>query len=77
MKTAHSLQFCDNCSSLALAVMDSAPLCLSCMVEELKKSDDKHLIYKIQPLPIAGHCLGPSPELPEPLCSTANFARLR
>ncbi|MCU0663829.1 MAG: hypothetical protein MUC50_16055 [Myxococcota bacterium] len=32
-----TLIFCDNCASLAVAELDRAPLCMVCLLEELRK----------------------------------------
>ncbi|MCP4604535.1 MAG: hypothetical protein GY847_29105 [Proteobacteria bacterium] len=42
--------FCDNCSSLALAELDGAPLCEHCLLEAVQQSKDLQLIRKITPL---------------------------
>ena len=50
MPKLHPPMFCDNCSLLALAVLDGAPLCLDCLLDELKNSTDSNPISKVQPL---------------------------
>ncbi len=51
MSTSHqSPIFCDNCSLLALAVLDGAPLCIRCLQSELALSEDPNHVNKISPL---------------------------
>ncbi|MDJ0765151.1 MAG: hypothetical protein QNJ97_19380 [Myxococcota bacterium] len=42
--------FCDNCPTLALAELDDAPLCESCLLNALKGSEDPNILRKIAPL---------------------------
>ncbi len=41
--------FCDNCATLALAELDSAPLCGACLMRALSQSSHS-LTSKIKPL---------------------------
>lgn len=57
----HSPIFCDNCSLLALASLDGAPLCIDCLQEELIKRNDPRLVDKICPLlPSGGRYTDPT-----------------
>ncbi|MCP4677309.1 MAG: hypothetical protein GY854_17705 [Deltaproteobacteria bacterium] len=49
----HTPIFCDNCSSLALAELDTAPLCERCLLAAVRESRDLHLIKRIAPLPFS------------------------
>ncbi len=42
--------FCDNCSMLAVATIDDAPLCIDCLLAELQKSADPDFFLTICPL---------------------------
>ena len=42
--------FCDNCSLLALATLDGAPLCLDCLQAALKGISNPKMFGKINPL---------------------------
>lgn len=42
--------FCDNCSSLAVAELDGAPLCIKCLLETLKKGEYNIISEHIAPL---------------------------
>ena len=44
--------FCDNCSSLALATVDDAPLCAECMMAALALADQQNEPAEIMPLQI-------------------------
>jgi len=46
----HTPIFCDNCSSLALAELDRAPLCERCLLASVRGSSALTLIKKIAPL---------------------------
>jgi hypothetical protein len=47
---SHPPIFCDDCASLALAKLDSAPLCASCLYKALKRNAGLGIIEKIEPL---------------------------
>ena len=51
--------FCDCCSTLALAELDTALLCERCLLQALDRSTDPRLFEKIRPLQLSG----PSPRL--------------
>ena len=42
--------FCDNCSALALAELDAAPLCEKCLAKAVDRIDGIHLASRIEPL---------------------------
>jgi hypothetical protein len=42
--------FCDECSSLALAELDGAPLCLACILAALEREAEPALAGRIEPL---------------------------
>ncbi len=42
--------FCDNCSSLAVAELDGAPLCIRCLLETLKRGEYSIISDHIAPL---------------------------
>jgi hypothetical protein len=42
--------FCDNCSALALAELDAAPLCERCLVKAVDRAKSVHIISQIEPL---------------------------
>ncbi len=42
--------FCDNCSTLALAELEGAPLCEHCLLDALRDSRDLSFIDGITPL---------------------------
>lgn len=44
--------FCDNCSSLALATLDDAPLCAECLMAALAVADKQNEAAEILPLQI-------------------------
>jgi len=46
----HPPMFCDNCSYLAMAVLEGAPLCMGCLMEELKSSSNPSLVNEVKPL---------------------------
>lgn len=50
--TYRTLVFCDNCAALAVAELDRAPLCMSCLLEELKRGEPQHqpATHRISPL---------------------------
>lgn len=45
--------FCDKCPTLAFAILDGAPLCEACLLKQIKKTDDKAVFLKIEPLEFA------------------------
>ena len=42
--------FCDNCATLALAELDDAPLCESCLMDAVNQSADRQIANRIAPL---------------------------
>jgi hypothetical protein len=42
--------FCEHCRVLALANLESVPLCPKCLMTALKESQDPYIICKITPL---------------------------
>ena len=42
--------FCDNCAALALAELDSAPLCGECLVKAVKRAGKNPIASRIEPL---------------------------
>lgn len=51
MNKIHELPiFCDNCATLALAVLDGAPLCEHCLMEAVHLADDREIARRIAPL---------------------------
>ena len=51
MNKIHELPiFCDNCATLALAVLDGSPLCEHCLMEAVHRSKDREISLKIAPL---------------------------
>ena len=51
MEHMHMPIFCDNCSTLALAELDSSPLCEKCLFELLEKNgNDPKLLGELRPL---------------------------
>lgn len=49
-----TLVFCDNCASLAVAELDRAPLCMTCLLEELRqgKTPGDIALLRIRPLKV-------------------------
>ena len=45
--------FCEKCRVLALANLDSTPLCPTCLMAEVKSSSDPYVLGKIKPLYIS------------------------
>jgi hypothetical protein len=42
--------FCDNCSALAMAELDTAPLCEKCLLRAVNRSTDLEIAERIEPL---------------------------
>jgi hypothetical protein len=57
MTTQNVPVFCEHCRVLALANLESVPLCPSCLMTALKESRDPYLIGKITPLFSSHHGL--------------------
>lgn len=56
--------FCDRCSTLALAELDTALLCERCLLEALDHTTDPRLIEKVRPLRLPRPA--PRPAYPPP-----------
>jgi hypothetical protein len=46
----HPPVYCEKCSDFALAVLDGAPLCESCLVEQVHLKDESRSFSRIEPL---------------------------
>jgi hypothetical protein len=42
--------FCDNCPALAMAELDTAPLCEKCLLRAVNRSTDLEIAERIEPL---------------------------
>ena len=48
-EASHPPIFCDQCATLALAMLDGAPLCAKCLMAEVE-CKDAPLVNRIEPL---------------------------